>query len=926
MNLRKRVKMEDKLKRKILKYIEKNDPSHEIVTIDEVNKKINYSDKIVCHNPIKFENEGYVRAYLVVKLITEMKYPIECIELEKHYNIGSKPKDKNAFIDIIVRDKKISENVFLFIECKAPETYESNKVKIETQLFNMAAIQNQEGKVSYLVYYGLEENRIHEKMYVIDYVETPSYKKWMRTNPLDDSFGIPSNYGMIQHAYYANVSDENEEYKPLDMELEKNDFIKLQNKLHNVLWGGGSTSYNDIFFYLMHIFLAKIYDELWCLEGDKYAFQFMYEYDEKSKKTVLESSESTFSRLEKKYKEAQQSLLNMPADIIAKSNFIDLDKVEMSKIMGVVHILEGISITKNKNQSDLLGDFFESIIENEFKQSKGQFFTHKNIVRFIIEAIGIKNVALERITTQKSPDTLLPYIIDPSCGSGTFLLESMKAISEYYLEKRNEIKVAKPIKKVLEKQLFIEDEDDKNQINTWANRFIYGIESNAELTTATKVNMILHGDGNANVFNKNGLHNFDVYHDPARIIQGFENKLNNSKKVRFCNQDYFLNEEFDFVITNPPFSLTFGDGEYANDYKNRFLFSDKKNSENLFIERWYQLLKEGGRLAAVLPDSVFDTTENKYIRLFIYRFFNVKAIVSLPKSTFEPYTSTKTSILFAQKKKAEDVALWDKKWEEVSKAYQYKKTRVENIVSVHDGFKKKEKPTSIKNMTEKEEHALICEFLKDFLVKKDKELDLASLIEKYRLELRDLCSYDKDTVEAFGYVNTWWVFNEVSRCFDYEVFMTEVDNIGYKRTKRGEKETQNDLYSLEYAPEILDFESIQEWYKNNINEVKKLIQKEKSKLGKEKDDKKINSINKKIQNAVDKENKLEEDLKKLETFVEKYYDKSYKIKEEYAERTDKELIDMFRIGLLKKYKSQKIALRDTSLLTILDYLRKLNWD
>ena len=107
--------MEDKLKRKILKYIERNDPSHKIVTIDEVNKKIIYSDKIVCHNPIKFENEGYVRAYLVVKLILEMKYPIECIELEKHYNIGSKPKDKNAFIDIIVRDKKTPEN--------APKTY-----------------------------------------------------------------------------------------------------------------------------------------------------------------------------------------------------------------------------------------------------------------------------------------------------------------------------------------------------------------------------------------------------------------------------------------------------------------------------------------------------------------------------------------------------------------------------------------------------------------------------------------------------------------------------------------------------------------------------------------------------------------------------------------------------------------------------------
>lgn len=60
------------------------------------------------------------------------------------------------------------------------------------------------------------------------------------------------------------------------------------------------------------------------------------------------------------------------------------------------------------------------------------------------------------------------------------------------------------------------------------------------------------------------------------------------------------------------------------------MFGEKKNSENLFVERWYQLLRENGRLAAVLPESVFDTTENKYIRLFLYKYFKIKAVVSLP--------------------------------------------------------------------------------------------------------------------------------------------------------------------------------------------------------------------------------------------------------------------------------------------------------
>ena len=53
---------------------------------------------------------------------------------------------------------------------------------------------------------------------------------------------------------------------------------------------------------------------------------------------------------------------------------------------------------------------------------------------------------------------------------------------------------------------------------------------------------------------------------------------------------------------------------------NSFIFGDKKNSENLFIERYYHLLRENGRMGIVLPESVYDTTENKYIRLFIYKY------------------------------------------------------------------------------------------------------------------------------------------------------------------------------------------------------------------------------------------------------------------------------------------------------------------
>ena len=77
-------------------------------------------------------------------------------------------------------------------------------------------------------------------------------------------------------------------------------------------------------------------------------------------------------------------------------------------------------------------------------------------------------------------------------------------------------------------------------------------------------------------------------------------------------------------------------------------------------------------MGVVLPESVFDTTENKYIRLFIYKYFKVKAVVSLPQITFEPFTSTKTSLLFAQKKTTKEIEQWQKLWSKHSNSLDFK--------------------------------------------------------------------------------------------------------------------------------------------------------------------------------------------------------------------------------------------------------------
>lgn len=53
-------------------------------------------------------------------------------------------------------------------------------------------------------------------------------------------------------------------------------------------------------------------------------------------------------------------------------------------------------------------------------------------------------------------------------------------------------------------------------------------------------------------------------------------------------------------------------------------------------------------------------------------------------------------------------------------------------------------------------------------------------------------------------VNTWWVFGEVSKALNYDVFMAETDSIGYKRSKRGEKEMPNTLFRFNGTGVIVD--------------------------------------------------------------------------------------------------------------------------
>jgi len=268
------------------------------------NRKVKYSEKIKGWKINKFKgDEEIVRAYILAKLVNDIGYKPENIEIEKEYDIG-RPKTNKPRIDLIVRDSK--GNAFLYIELKSPEDYEKDKDEtIEKQLFNLASQEKGQGiNVKYLVLYSIDvvNEEIKDKCILIDYEKFASFDAWKNIRDYTDK--LPERYGKAQKEPYIKGGK-----KDLETNFTHEQLDGLRKNLHNVLWGGGGTDDNDIFASLTNLILAKIQDESEKENGKKYDFQ-IFSYAKKDDEEIFETNEELFERINNLYRRALKQRLN----------------------------------------------------------------------------------------------------------------------------------------------------------------------------------------------------------------------------------------------------------------------------------------------------------------------------------------------------------------------------------------------------------------------------------------------------------------------------------------------------------------------------------------------------------------------------------------------------------------------------------------
>lgn len=400
---------------------------------------------------------------------------------------------------------------------------------------------------------------------------------------------------------------------------------------HNLIWKKEKINPTDAFYKFTKLMFIK-------LNQDKSLKDRTFE------NTIVEKSSVTFST--HWIKEMEQYEVNNPFDTILfrrlmerleteitekrkKRIFEKNEKLDLkpSTIKDVVKILEHYNLFSI--DEDLNGRLFETFLNATIRgKDLGQYFTPRSVVKFMV------NMANLQIN-----ENHIDKCFDACCGTGGFLIESMANMDQ----KISSLPIGNLKKKML-----------RNDLIT---KCLYGIDANKIVTRIARINMYLHGDGGSRIYN------IDALDKQMEIEDGLDVELesDNNELKNTINKN-----KFDVILTNPPFAMKYekkksDELKILKQYKlahkdatSEKLYSSLRSSV-MFMERYYDLLKDGGKLLTVIDESVLNTSTNKNVRNFIKEHFMIKAVISLPKSTFvKADSAVKTSILYLIKKSPTD--------------------------------------------------------------------------------------------------------------------------------------------------------------------------------------------------------------------------------------------------------------------------------
>lgn len=281
---------------------------------------------------------------------------------------------------------------------------------------------------------------------------------------------------------------------------------------------------------------------------------------------------------------------------------------------------------------DLNGRLFETFLTATMRgEALGQFFTPRSVVKFMVA------LAQLRVTRE-----YMDMVLDGCCGTGGFLIEAMADMTA-----------------TIATNTALTTRERGVLLRALRTQNLWGIDAgkDPQMARIARLNMLLHKDGGSRIYFA------DALDKNLRSEKGIP--LQTALEIDELRAALIAGKtRFSCVLSNPPFSMTY-ERKKPNEWavlRDYTLASDDQGkpraslrSSVMFLERYWDLMDDDGRLITVMDESVLNTLTSKEFREYVLKKFVLRAVISLPRNTFiKAQGQVKTSVLFLRKKTDEN--------------------------------------------------------------------------------------------------------------------------------------------------------------------------------------------------------------------------------------------------------------------------------
>jgi hypothetical protein len=319
-------------------------------------------------------------------------------------------------------------------------------------------------------------------------------------------------------------------------------------------------------------------------------------------------------------------------------------------------------------RNDIFGYIYENYLKELYEQSKlGQYFTDPAIVNFMLEQIGYTKEELKkRVNNEPEEDNI--SIIDPSCGSGTFLYSAVDKIIEAVPDGSE--KASQKIEEIINENVFGLDIAEfplyLAEMSILMRMLPLIINEKYNNPIDKKIKLFKTKDSIAEFIN-------DALDNTENDIQakGGQRQLFNPKSLKLDYASYMREEKdltemkksmqpprrrFDYVIGNPPYisynesskqgvlvfklmkqGIKLSDIYGVNLHSipdNRKKYSPKPNLYAFFIALGLSLLKDNGKLCYIIPQTILTAGDLDVLRHYLSEYVTIEKIITFSGKMF----------------------------------------------------------------------------------------------------------------------------------------------------------------------------------------------------------------------------------------------------------------------------------------------------